>query len=80
MHELYTVRLLLSFEVLAHTTLSVNCAYKNSKMALLRHAAFAKPNLKKAFSSHLRIFILNIFPHPIAILAATVIGDHRAAY
>ena len=37
---------IVSFEVLAYTTLSLNSASKNSKIALLCNTVFAKTNFK----------------------------------
>ena len=51
---------LLSFEVLAHTTPPPNSASKISRMALLLNNVFRKTDLKIAFSSRLRTFILRI--------------------
>ena len=54
----------LSFEVFARNTLSVHSDSKISKIARLSNTVFAKTNLKIAFSSLLRTFILNCFLWP----------------
>ena len=54
----------LSFEVLAYTTLSVDSASKASNMSLLRNTEIAKTNLKTAFSSNLKTFIMKMFLQP----------------